>query len=346
VAGLELPFPDWPAGDRSRWEAAFKQGDWFDEHGPGAHLSLATRRVFKGGYARFLTFVAERYSDRLRLPLEQRIDREILAEYVAWRRRHRPQVVLAVDLHHLRGALRLMCRDSDWSWLLTIAKRISATARRKAPRYNLVTSERVYALGIRLMDQAMAAADTAGETRKEYAFAYRDGLMIALLALIPSLRLRTIVALRIGGHLLKTGDLWSLNIPAVDTKTGRALDWPISEELSARIDVYFGCFRDRIPGASRHDGVWVSNRGRPMSSNAVYAALVKRTKEAFGFAVNPHRFRHAAATFWSIHDPANVRGVKDLLGQATFGTTETHYIMAHSRIAGRTVARIVDQLRK
>ena len=56
--------------------------------------------------------------------------------------------------------------------------------------------------------------------------------------------------------------------------------------------------------------------------------------------------RHAAATFWSIHDPTNVRGAKDLLGQAKFGTMETHYIMGQSRVAGRTVARIVDRLRE
>jgi hypothetical protein len=29
--------------------------------------------------------------------------------------------------------------------------------------------------------------------------------------------------------------------------------------------------------------------------------------------------RDAAASFWAIQDPANVRGAKDLLGQATFG---------------------------
>jgi integrase/recombinase XerD len=51
----------------------------------------------------------------------------------------------------------------------------------------------------------------------------------------------------------------------------------------------------------------------------------------------------AAVTFWSIHDPRNVRGAKDLLGHASFATTEKHYIMAQSRMAGRALARIVDQ---
>jgi integrase len=78
---------------------------------------------------------------------------------------------------------------------------------------------------------------------------------------------------------------------------------------------------------------------------AIYAAVRKRTKRAFGFGVNLHRFRHAAASFWSIHDPANVRGAKDLLGHASFGMTE-NYIMAQSRLAGRALAHAIDALRE
>ena len=206
------------------------------------------------------------------------------------------------------------------------------TAQRHAPKHSQITSECLYVLGVKLMDEAVANADKAGEVSKEDAFAYRDGLIFATLALIP-LRRRTFVALRLGRHLIKTGDAWSLDIPASATKTKRALDYPIWEELSGRIETYLKRFRLRIPGADRHDGVWASNRGRPISGDTLYAMLVNRTKEAFGFAVNPHRFRHAAATFWSIHDPANVRGVKDLLGQVSFGTADTHYIM--TRVAGR-----------
>jgi hypothetical protein len=40
-----------------------------------------------------------------------------------------------------------------------------------------------------------------------------------------------------------------------------------------------------------------------------------------------------------------VRGAKDLLGQTTFATTEKHYIMAQSRVAGRALARAVDRLK-
>jgi integrase/recombinase XerD len=243
------------------------------------------------------------------------------------------------------GALRLICQGVDWSWLLTLTKRIAASAPRKPKKFSLVTSERLYALGIGLMDRATADPQTTKRISKTRALQYRDGLVIAPAALIP-LRRRTLVALRVGKQLVKNGDLWELVIPAADTKTRRPLDYPVSKGLCTRIDLYLSRFRCHIPDADTHTGLWASNKQRPMSAVAICAAVRRRTKKAFGFTVHLHRFRHAAATFWSIHDPENVRGVKDLLGHASFGMTERHYVMAQSRLAGRALARVVDAARK
>ena len=237
---------------------------------------------------------------------------------------------------------RLVYPGVDWTWLQTITKRIAAQAKCRPEKHHLTTSERLYALGFALMNEAMEAADSVGAISKAVAFEYRDGLMIALLAAIP-LRRRTFAALRIGKQLVKSGELWALDIAAEDTKNQRALDFPISAELSARIDIYLEKFRKRIPGAIAHDGLWASNKGRAMDDGSIYDMVRRRTRKAFGFPVNLHRFRHAAMTFWSIHDPQNVRGAKDLLGHASFATTEKHYIMSQSRMAGRELARIVDQ---
>jgi integrase/recombinase XerD len=253
--------------------------------------------------------------------------------------------MVAVDLGELRGALRLICPGVDWSWLLTITKRIAATAPRGSRKYHLVTSDRLYALGIALMDHAVAEAEATERISQAHALEYRDGLAIAFLALVP-LRSRTFMALYIGKHLVKTGGPWALDIPAADTKTRRPLDYPISKELCTRIDLYLERFRCRIPGADTHTAVWASIQGRPMYAKAIYDAVRNRTKTAFGFGINLHRFRHAAATLWSIRDPVNVRGAKDLLGQASFGITEKHYIMAQSRLAGRALAHAVDAARK
>jgi integrase len=342
---IMLSFPNWPAEDQGRWEAAFKIADRFDEGSSAAHLAPATRKARRESYGRFLGFISAIHPNRLTAPPEARIDRSTVAEYVIWRRSFGEVMSLAADLGHLRDALKLICPDTDWSWLLTITKRIAATAPRSAGKYHLVTSDRLYLVGIELMDRAVADADAEERLRKALAFQYRDGLIIALLALIP-LRSRTLAALRIGKHLVKAGDLWALDIPSSDTKSGRPLDYPISSEMSARIDVYLDQFRGRIPGVDKHAGLWPSNKGCPMCPNAIYIAVRKRTKKALGFGVNLHRFRHAAASFWSMHDPVNVRGAKDLLGHASFATTESHYIMGRSRLAGRALACAIDAMRK
>ena len=108
----------------------------------------------------------------------------------------------------------------------------------------------------------------------------------------------------------------------------------------------FGSGLPYIPIARKANSFVASSIVSPSLYGHGYHALRRRTKKAFGFAVNLHRFRHAAASFWSIRDPMNVRGAKDLLGQATFGITEKHYIMGQSRLAGRALAHAVNTARK
>jgi integrase/recombinase XerD len=340
---LMLLFAHWPIEDLRRWEAAFQSGDLFDESAPGTRLAAATRQLRLESYGRYLGFLSAKHSKLLKRSPEARIDRRILAEYVAWRRRSCGDISLAADLGSLRGTLKLICPDTDWSWLQSIANRIAAAAPRPARKYNLVTSERLYALGIELMDNAVNAAD-AVRVGTRRAIKYRDGLIISVLAVIP-LRRGTLAALQIGRHLIKVADHWQLDIPAEDTKTRRPLDYSIPKELSARIDLYLDRFRSCIRGSDKHACLWPSHHSIPMRPDSTNVAVRKRTKRAFGFAVNLHRFRHAAATFWSLYDPVNVRGAKDLLGQTTFATTEKHYIMAQSRLAGRALARTIDNLK-
>jgi integrase/recombinase XerD len=339
---LQLPFLAWPSEDQALWRAAFRASDDpFQESGRASHFTWETRRALRSSYGTFLRFLSTKHPERLAQTASARIDRDTAVEYVAWRRPTCGPATLATGLNRLRLAITYLCPGADVSWLLPIAKRLAAQAAPKPARLHLVTSDQLYALGIELMD----GAEPSDSVHKGDAFRYRDGLIIALLALVP-LRRGTLAALRVGEHLLKSGDLWVLEIPAKDTKTRRALNFLISAHLSARIDRYLAHFRDAIPSATKHDGLWPSNEGRPMDDGTIYDRVRQRTHEAFGFPVNLHRFRHAAATFWSSNDPKNVRGAKDLLGHASFGTTEKYYVMAQSRLAGRALAQAIGSARK
>jgi hypothetical protein len=106
---IMLPFTNWPAEDQDRWEVAFKGGDRFDDSDRGAHLAPATRQARRASYARFLGFISAVHPDRLTAPPEARIDRDIVAEYVVWRRRSCGDTAIAIDLDHLRGAMKLIC---------------------------------------------------------------------------------------------------------------------------------------------------------------------------------------------------------------------------------------------
>ena len=346
ATNLYLPYADWPEDDRARWEAAFKAGaDRFDDCGPAAHLAEPTRLTLLDDYARFLAFLSAHDVSLLARTPAARIDRKIIESYVGWQPASCGGVTIARILRGLRTTLRYICPGHDWSWISTIANRIAAKAKQKPEKHHLVTSETLYALGIELMDRAITKANATENIYLACALDYRDGLMIGLLALIP-LRRRTLAALRIGRQLVRSGDHWALDIPARDIKTKRPLEYPISAELSGRIDLYLNQFRCRLAGARAHDYLWASKDGGPMLDKTIYATIRRRTRETLGFPVNPHRFRRAAATLWSNRDPANVRGVKDLLGHASFNTTEKHYVMGQSRVAGRALARAIESERK
>jgi integrase len=335
-----LRFEAWPLADRSLWLRTFAQDPFDDEH-PTAHLAAATVVGLRTSYARYLGFLDRHDPARLRLAPETRIDPVSIKAFVAHLRQSCRDTSVASLLHTLRLALRFLFPNRDWSWLKTVTRRIQATAIPFGDRARGITSAELYAIGIALIATAEEESVSSGPIAIETALQYRDGLIIALLAVVP-LRRRTLAALTIDKHLVKVGEHWLLDIPAADTKTRRELEFPLPDELSRLISRYLTRFRPMIPGANNHDGLWPSMRGRTMGHGSIYDMVRRRTTEALGFPVNLHRFRIAAGNLWSIADPANVRGVKDLLGQTKFGTTEKHYIGGQSRLAGRALAKVLS----
>ena len=151
---IMLSFADWPAEDQERWQQALKPTDRFEESSLGAHLAPSNPKS-TAGKLRAIPSDLSRFStpSRLSHPPEARIDRTTLAEYVAWRRTSCEESALVYDLQALRDALKLIAPSTDWSWLLSVAKRMTAAAPAQRTKYHLITSDRLYLLGLELMDR-------------------------------------------------------------------------------------------------------------------------------------------------------------------------------------------------
>ena len=66
-----------------------------------------------------------------------------------------------------------------------------------------------------------------------------------------------------------------------------------------------------------------------MTEIAFYFRIKKRTEAAFGYIVNPHLFRHSAATTIAIERPKQVKMASAILGNTPL-TAARHYNLANT----------------
>ena len=181
--------------------------------------------------------------------------------------------------------------------------------------------------------------------------AYRDGLMIALLASRP-LRLRNLTGLALDRTLVQRGDEWWIQIPAAETKTNDPIEVPWPKMLEPHLETYLSDHRAGIVtlrgfcSGTAGNALWLSMYGVPMTDNGIYTPIVARTREGLGQAINPHLFRDCAATSIAIEDPAHVGIASRLLGHRTGSTTERYYNQARSIEASRLMQNQLLVLRK
>ena len=213
-------------------------------------------------------------------------------------------------------------------------------------RAKLATTMELLGLGFDLMATAHDQS-----TPRLGALAYRDGLIIALLALRP-LRRRNLAGLILGETLVEVGEAWMLRIAPEDTKTHQPIDIPWPAALVDHLGVYLGVHRPVLAALRSRwarpvgDALWVSSHGSPMTQMALYDQIRQRTHEGLGKDINPHLFRDAAATTLAVEDPQHVRLATPLLGHRHTATTERHYQQAQALEAHREFVEVLPKVTK
>ena len=106
---------------------------------------------------------------------------------------------VARQIDALYGAARLLCPQQDLSWLKKFKARLYALAPCSRTTGPVITSTQLLELGLSLMAQRDPISKLS-MTRSDLAN-YRDGLIIALLSLVP-LRHKNLAQLEIGNNCI------------------------------------------------------------------------------------------------------------------------------------------------
>jgi integrase/recombinase XerD len=337
---------DWPETDRRLWLAAQEPGDLLEAGGSRSRYRPISNRKTERGYGRWLTFL-DRRAELGGVPAD-RITATAVAQYVAeLRSLGNGSYTILSRLQELYDAAVVMDAQCDWSWIRRIASRVRA---RHAPvrdkSQKLVGADDVFDLGLRLVAEASKLP-----TDRRRAIVFRDGLILAFLALRP-LRLKNLAGLTLERHLQMVGDTWVVLVPADETKTGAPLEFPWPEPLIPALRAWLDRWRPVLGSRSGRwsraadNALWVSSDGSPMTMRAIYDRIVENTRAAFGVAINPHFFRDIAATTVAHIDPAHIRISAQLLGHSSFATTEKYYVRANMVAANRRRQASILQLRR
>jgi integrase/recombinase XerD len=334
---LHLPYVRWPATDRLLWEQAFCQDDPFAD----IRLARASRDRCMWSWRRFLGFLADNEPEALEIAPAERLTIgrvKLLVTHLT--ETNAPNSVASIA-QALYTAARAMMPDRDWSWLKTIKSRLQAAVPAHSPVGPEITSVQLLELGLKLMDDNKPEPHAKLALRQ--AVAYRDGLMIALVAFVP-IRPKNLTSLEIGRHLVQEGDRWFIVVPREETKTGKRIQFEMPDLLLPYLTFYLEVVRPGILRRNTHTALWVSSSGRPLSYVGICKSFARQSTRV-GVRFSPHDARDAAVTTWAIARPDQIGVSRDLLYHSKLDTTNL-YNRASGLQASRAYRRIVCEIRK
>jgi integrase/recombinase XerD len=192
----------------------------------------------------------------------------------------------------------------------------------------------LFDLGMKLMAEWQSRK---GHDPRLNAMDYRDGLMIAFLALCP-IRVANLAAMRIGRHLLFDSGAPRVRFEAAEMKGRRALEFNFPATLLERLEFYLERVHPKLfAGPLDAPPLWPSlaRRQPQMTPHGIYKRLTSVTQKHLSTVLSPHLFRDAAATFIAELAPEHARMAAAVLQHRSFGTTTRHYVHGQQHLAAR-----------
>ena len=339
-----LPLEDWPLADRMAWVAACRPAERLKRGGLASHLKQVTRDDLVRHYGYFLGQV--RMTEEVDVDADAAfyVTNDRVQRFLTERRARVSSVTVYTSISKLRRMAQLLAPQRDFSWLSDLENDLALVMQPRSKFGRFVHSEVLAEAGLTLMVGADASMDGSALARARQ---FRDGLMIALLALCP-VRLKNFAALEINRTFRRVSGAWWIVLPAAETKERRSDERPVPDFLTPWIDRYLGVHRPILcrtddPPAS----LWPSSRdGRPLTSAGIQQVIGATTLATVGIELGPHMFRTAAASTSAIHGGRTPHLASALLHHTNPAVTQEHYNRASSLSAAQTYAALVKTLRR
>lgn len=343
-----LKVSEWPPGDQSLWEAAFRPRVSLRSPGnPALKWAADTVRIEERAYGRWLNWLARGgVLDIHERPAARATEARVTDYHAFLAKAGLADYTVAGLIGGLGKALRALEPGADVSWIIEAGHRLHNAARPKREVLSVLRpAGEVLRLGFSLLEAKASDGEKGGSYRS---IRFRDGLMIALLLLCP-LRRKNFVALELGRHLEKRGGKWRLTIPASETKTGRSINCNFPPMLVSALETYLAEHRQKLLGCGGEgrdtQRLWVSRQGKQLDDQGFYETICKRTEAVFGRAIPPHSFRHLAATTVAELSPADADAIMHLLGHGSIYPSQKYYNRAGALDAVERVQSVLTRMR-
>ncbi|QIG47577.1 site-specific integrase [Nordella sp. HKS 07] len=332
-----LKIAEWPNADREAWERACRPARKLGKGGTAAHLKPVSQKDLERRYGFFLDYIARASFLDMDAEAGAYVIPTNVDGYLAELKARLSSVTVYGSIRKLRRFVQLVAPDMDLGWLQEIEQDLDWAKQPTSKFDRIVDSDRIVQAGMTLM----AEAETAHHlTPLRRAHNYRNGLMIAFLAILP-IRLKNFSALRIGKNLVNYRKHWQLIIPATDNKSGRADERPVPRFLAPYLDKYVEIYRPLLKPQS--DGLWVSTYGGDLSYKGCAQVVTETTRTTLGIAVSPHLMRSCAASTAYLHAGDDPDLASGLLQHVDKTVTERHYNRTRGASYGRAFSSLVEK---
>jgi integrase len=328
---------EWPKEDQLAWDAACRPPNGLRRGGKAAHLKKVTRDDLARRYGQFLDYAARSGMASKSAGPGALVTPALVDGYVAELRARVGSVTLYGNIYKLRRIAELLAPGKDFTWLREIEQELEWDMRPASKTHRIVDSDRIVKAGFDLM---LEAENDEKSSPLRNALQFRNGLMIAFLALLP-LRLKNFSSLRIGFHVLRVGESWHVVLLASETKSRRAEERRVPDILEPYLvrylEVYRRCLRPQ------DQGLWVGIGGRSLTAFGCERIIREATFVTLGTRISPHLFRTCAASMAYLHAGDQPYLASALLQHTDRTVTEAHYNRAKGASYGRAFSLLVER---